>query len=214
MLRTKAMALVLGVSIGWTANLAGATTAVLPAGTINQRLTVEGRLELGGENYFLDPRFVIVDEQNNRTVVTSWAPLEIPPMPPGAPKPAAAPRTMRHYLHRRFSIIGVHRVVVRGPIQRSPIGAPGESYLEVEVVTELTTGNVVFKASSTTEPSTGEQSNAARSDDQRPTEAKVRAEAGDEQAKPNAGSGTDSDTPPPPTPPQSSQKPPEREVRP
>jgi len=212
MLRT-AFAVVLFVSLGWAATLAGADSVVLQAGTVNERMTIEGRLELAGENYFLDPRFVIVDEQNHRTPVTSWAPLEVPPLPPDAPKPKVPRRTMQDYLQRRFSVTGIHRVVVRGPQHPDPIGAPGESYLEVEIVTEVATGNVVFKASSNTQPAEEKPSNEGPSNDPKQAEAKVRAEAAEERAKPNAESAGDSEEPPPPTPPQSSQNPPERGVR-
>ena len=117
-----------------------------PSGSVNQKFRVVGRLELEGQNYFLDPRFVIVDDQDNRVLVTTWAPLEIPPAPPGAPHPASNARTMKDYLHQRFSVIGIHRVVVESAGQSGFLGAPGDSYLEVLTVTDYLTGKTAFTA--------------------------------------------------------------------
>ena len=118
-----------------------------PGSTVNQRITVVGRLELAGQNYFLDPRFVIVDSQNNRIPVVSWAPLELPPTrPPGNPLPGSQSRTMQDYLHQQFSVTGIHRLVVGSPGQPGLPGAPGASYVEVESVIEIRTRALVFDA--------------------------------------------------------------------
>ena len=68
---------------------AGAPGLQASDGTLNQSVSVIGRIELAGKNYFLDPRFVIVDDQGNFFPVTSWAPLELSPRRPGTPPPAA-----------------------------------------------------------------------------------------------------------------------------
>jgi hypothetical protein len=128
-----------------------AGTFEFPAGTLNQRLTVVGRLELEGRNYFLDPRFVIVDDQGSRIPVKSWAPLELSPLPPGALSAGTGETTMSGYLHRRLSVIGIHRLVVGSPGQPGLLGPPGTSYLEVQAVTDDLTGRTLFTAADTIE---------------------------------------------------------------
>jgi hypothetical protein len=122
-------------------------------GTVNQQVTVVGRLELAGKNYFLDPRFVIVDDQNIQTIVTAWAPLELPPAPPGVPHPVSQ-STMQNYLHQQLSFVGIHRVVAgtSGPIT---LGAPGDDYLEVTSVVDVATGVQILKAATSTAPFNG-----------------------------------------------------------
>ena len=126
----------------------------LPASTVNQSVTVVGRLELEGQNYFLDPRFVIVDDQNNRIPVTSWAPLELPPPRPATPPPGSQRRTtMRSHLNQRYSVSGTHRVVaVDNPGQPTLYGKPGESYLEVQSVVDVASGAPIFVASTAPAP--------------------------------------------------------------
>ena len=148
------------------------------AGTVNQRVTVVGRLELEGRNYFLDPRFVLVDDQNNRIPVTSWAPLELAPAPPGAPRPGSQGRTMQDYLHQHFSVVGIHRVIVGSPSQPGLLAAPGESYLEVQSVIDITTGTPIFNATSAmAPPNVGPDANVGSVTGPQPTEAQRPAAA-------------------------------------
>ena len=115
-----------------------------PANTVNQPLTIEGRLEMAGQNYFLDPRFVIVDNQNNRVPVTSWAPLELPPSRPGAARQASRKGTMRDFLHQRFAVTGIHRVATGRPGQAGQLAEPGDSYLEVQKIVD-SSGVIIYE---------------------------------------------------------------------
>lgn len=69
---------------------------------------VRGRLLFAGRDYFLDPVFAIQDSAGNQVLVSAWAPLEIPPLPPDLPRPAQIPRTMRDYLGKSFLVQGVY----------------------------------------------------------------------------------------------------------
>ena len=136
----------LGCVLVFCARVAPAATAIpLPPNTVDQQVTVVGRLDLAGKNYFLDPRFVLVDEHNARVAVTMWAPLEIPPLPPGVPHIATV-ATMAAYLHHQLSITGIHRLVPPTPGPPTRLGAQGDSYVEVQTVTEVATGKVVYAA--------------------------------------------------------------------
>jgi hypothetical protein len=110
----------------------------LPDATAGQSITIEGRLELAGTNYFLDPKFVLVDDNNRRAYVTPWAPLEIPPSPPQGVQPApGALNTMADYLGRRLSVTGVYRIAAQSAV---PFATAGAKYIEVRSVTDLVTG--------------------------------------------------------------------------
>lgn len=228
---------------GETAPAIASTDPGLPAGTLDQRLTIRGRLQLAGENYFLDPRFVIVDEHNHVISITTWAPLEIPPSPPGAPHPVSVLRTMQDYLDRTLSVIGIHRMVTGTAGQPSLLGAPGESYLEVEVVTDVETGEVVFSALGATESPAGAGADAGAmagrqgEDAQTAVAVPIADQSGEEQQHTKAAVGagekraiegpatakTDSGDakppseetvlPVPPSPPKSSEVPPEPVVK-
>jgi hypothetical protein len=118
--------------------------------TSDQSVTVVGRLELDGDNYFLDPRFAIVDAQNNRVAVASWAPLELPPSPPGGAGPAVRGSVMQDYLHRELSVVGVYRTGTAAPSgeSRAP-AAPTGRYIDAQSVTDVQTGQTIFRAPST-----------------------------------------------------------------
>jgi hypothetical protein len=120
---------------------------VLSSQQSNPTITVEGRLELDGRNYFLDPRFVIVRGDHSRVAVTAWAPLEIPPLPPGVPLAISAiPHTMRQYLGRRLSVTGILRIAQAGVQSPIPRLGPGDEYLEVGAVVDLDSGETLFAA--------------------------------------------------------------------
>jgi immune inhibitor A len=55
---------------------------------------------------------------------------------------------MQDYLHRRFSVTGIHRLATANAGQPRLLGSPGDSYLELQSVTDLTTGATVFDAAS------------------------------------------------------------------
>jgi hypothetical protein len=122
----------------------------MPTDTSDQTVTVTGRLELLGDNYFLDPRFALVDAQNNRVVIASWAPLEIPPSPPGGAGPAVRGSVMQDYLNRELSVVGVYRsaIAAGGDGSQSP-AAPSDRYLDAQSVTDVQSGQTVFRAPST-----------------------------------------------------------------
>lgn len=99
-----------------------------PEKYINQKIIVKGRLRLIGRNYFTDPRFAIEDDIGNQIPVAIWAPLEIPPPPPGNEQSfRTRPKTMGDYVGRILSITGIFRI--------SP--PKGESRIEVESVMEI-----------------------------------------------------------------------------
>lgn len=115
---------------------------------VNTSVSVTGRLEFAGKNYFLDPRFVLVDDVGNRVYVSAWAPLELSPLPPQVEQPQSKLYTMQDYLGRRLSITGVYRFT---PESRSPAGTllvPAMTYIEVHSVTDVASGIQVQVASS------------------------------------------------------------------
>jgi len=80
------------------------------SGFLDKRVSVDGKLVFAGQNYFTDPRFVLVDDEGNWIRVSAWALLEFPPLPPGATiAPETRPRTMSDCLNRRFSVSGIWR---------------------------------------------------------------------------------------------------------
>lgn len=98
-----------------------------PEKYINQKIIAKGKLRFIGRNYFTDPRFAIEDEAGNQIPVAIWAPLEIPPPPPGNEQSLKnRPKTMGDYVGRILSITGIFRI--------SP--PKGESRIEVESVME------------------------------------------------------------------------------
>lgn len=128
-----------------------------PNVAVNTSVSVTGRLEFAGKNYFLDPRFVLVDDEGNRVYVSAWAPLELSPLPPQVARPQSKLLTMQDYLGRRLSITGVYRFT---PEFRSPAGmllAPAMTYIEVHSVTDVASGTQMLVASpaSTTVRSSG-----------------------------------------------------------
>ena len=124
-------------------------------GSLNRPVVVVGSLELAGDNYFLDPRFVLVTDQNARVPVTSWAPLEVPPPPPNMNTGDVLPVTMREYLHKQLSITGIQRVVSTSEAQPSIIAKPGDTYIEVNLVLDVASGLVVYDGTATTAQSDG-----------------------------------------------------------
>jgi hypothetical protein len=99
---------------------------------------------MAGTNYFLDPRFALIDDDNQRVYVTAWAPLELSPSPPqGAQRAAGTLNIMQDYLGRRLSVTGTFRADVD---RAMPFVAPGAIYFEVESVTDIDTGTRVFHA--------------------------------------------------------------------
>jgi hypothetical protein len=122
--------------------------------TVNLPVTIEGRLTLEGSNYFLDGRFVIVDDAGNQIPVTTWSPLEVPPSPPDGPKDATPPHTMQQDLGRRLSVTGIHRVVPDSLPTQSILGLnAGDHYIDVLSVTNLETGVTIFDSAPKDRPS-------------------------------------------------------------
>jgi len=80
---------------------------------MGQRVVVEGILRARGDNYYVDPRFALVDSEGNELPVSPWAPLEIPPSPPGAATPPAGIQIMADYLDRPVVVEGVYRLDAR-----------------------------------------------------------------------------------------------------
>lgn len=118
-----------------------------PTDTSDQTVTVVGRLVLEGDNYFLDPRFAIVDAQNNQVTIASWAPLEIPPSPPGGAGPAVRGSVMQDYLNRELSVVGVYRAAIA--TAGGAASAPSDRYLAAQSVTDVQTGQTIFRAPAT-----------------------------------------------------------------
>jgi hypothetical protein len=119
----------------------------LSSTAVGQEVTIEGRLELEGRNYYLDARFVILDDRNDRIPVTIWAPLEVPPSPPSSPPSRSRPRTMQEYIGRRLAVTGIHRTALAGAVPPAIPRLPeGDHYLEVLTVHDVLTGATIFQA--------------------------------------------------------------------
>jgi hypothetical protein len=178
---------------GGTVLLAATAESQFSAVGVGEAVTVEGNLELAGENYFLDPRFVVVDDEGNRIPVTSWAPLEVPPDPPSNPHAGSQIPTMRDYLHQRLSVTGVRRVVVGQPGQPGLPAALGDSYLEVQSVADPKTGVPVFDGPrATSAPGAGRAAYSEAAGNPEPTEAPLPATSTPHRVTPapNATAGT------------------------
>jgi hypothetical protein len=119
------------------------------AGSNDSQVTIVGRLELAGKNYFTDPKFILVDDQNNPTPIAGWAPLEIPPPPPGAPRNYTQPLTMRDFLGRRLSVTGVRRESVRRSDPANFQAISGDNLLEVNSVVDIVTGMQLYTTDAT-----------------------------------------------------------------
>jgi hypothetical protein len=134
--------------------LAAAAPAQSPGGKANQRVTVVGKLQFAGSNYYLDSRFAIVDDSNTPLYVTTWAPIEIPPPPPGQDggKSTKKINTMQDFVGRRLAVSGIYRSGVDLPEKAKAVAAPGQDFLEVDSVTDPAAGTTLYSATLPSQP--------------------------------------------------------------
>ena len=95
-----------GGSVPQSSSPQGVPLAILaqtPGQFVNQTVDVTGTLYQVGANYFIDPFFVLVDPEGSWLQVDPWAPLELPPSPPGSTNQRTP--TMEDYLGRSVRVV-------------------------------------------------------------------------------------------------------------
>jgi hypothetical protein len=74
---------------------------------VDQVVVVTGNVQHVGADYVTDPFFVLIDSDGNWLRVDAWAPLEVPPSPPGMI--GRRPLEMRDYLEKWVRLVGMIR---------------------------------------------------------------------------------------------------------
>lgn len=94
-----------------------AELSTVPLRYLHRQVVVQGTVRLLGGRYYTHPHFVLADDSGHAVPITAWAPLEIPPPPPGR-TPAMRIPTMRDYLGRRIRLFGT---VMVSPHDATPL---------------------------------------------------------------------------------------------
>jgi len=80
-----------------------------PKKFVGKRVTVIGKLENLGENYFRNLRAFLIDEKGKKIFIKPWVPLEVPP-PRNEEK---RPFVMSDFLGKKVKLIGIYQKDVK-----------------------------------------------------------------------------------------------------
>lgn len=75
-----------------------------PSLYVGKEIILVGMLVNEGNHYFINPKFVLKDEEGNVLDTNAWVPLEVPPLKPGSS--LERPMVMSDYLNKKLRLRG------------------------------------------------------------------------------------------------------------